>query len=290
MHPHPTFLPADTVADASLFAVSPEDHSGTRATLLAMHLISWNVNGLRALHRKAGLVPFLEAHTPDVLMLQETKAGIEDLPDELKGVDGYQVRLFSATRKGYSGTGVYTRYDPDEWIEGIGDAEFDAEGRVLGARFGELVVLSAYFPNSQAAGARLPFRLKFGAALLRHLQGLRDRGLHVVLGGDFNVAHQEIDLARPKQNQNNPGFLPEERQWMSDFLAAGYVDTWRRAHPDTAEYSWWSYRFQARQKNIGWRLDYLCVDSILSARVRRTGILGQVEGSDHCPVELELDS
>ncbi len=254
-----------------------------------MRLISWNVNGLRAVHKKAVLLPFLETHLPDVLLLQETKAQVEDLSDELQRVDGYQLKLFPATRKGYSGTGVYTRHAPDEWIEGIGESEFDREGRVLGARFGELVILSVYSPNSQAGGARLGYRMQFGAALLKYLRDLLDRGLHVVLGGDFNVAHEEIDLARPKQNQGNPGFLPEERRWMSDFLAAGFVDTWRSAHPEVVEYSWWSYRFQARQKNIGWRLDYFLLDENLSGRVQHTGILTQVQGSDHCPVELDLD-
>lgn len=254
-----------------------------------MQLISWNVNGLRAVHGKAALHPLLRERRPDALLLQETKAHFDSLPGELQDAPGYRLRMHAAVRKGYSGVAIYTREEPDEWFEGLGDPSFDAEGRVLGARFGDVVVLSVYFPNSQAAGARIEYRLAFGAALSRHLAELRGRGYHVALAGDFNVAHEPIDIARPKQNENNPGYLPAEREWMTGFLAMGYVDTWRRHNPDVAGvYSWWSYRFGARAKNIGWRLDYFCVDEELWERVGATGILTDVTGSDHCPIELTL--
>jgi exodeoxyribonuclease-3 len=146
-----------------------------------------------------------------------------------------------------------------------------------------------YFPNSQAEGKRIDYRLKFGAELRVFLGGLREQGHHVVLGGDYNVAHEPIDLARPKSNEKNPGYLPAERQWMSEFLAAGYIDTWRRQNPERADvYSWWSYRFAARGKNIGWRLDYVCVDESLYPRVGPARVLTDVMGSDHCPVGLTI--
>jgi exodeoxyribonuclease III len=254
-----------------------------------MKWISWNVNGLRAVHGKGLLLPLLHSESPDVLLVQETKAMVDDLPPDLVDVPGYHLKLHSAKRKGYSGVAIYARDEPDEWIEGLGDAEFDDEGRVLGARFGEIVVTSAYFPNSQKAGQRLDYRLRFGAALRARFDELRGRGYHIALGGDYNVAHEPIDIARPKPNEKNPGYLPAEREWMTEFLASGYIDTWRRANPGLADvYSWWSYRFSARDKNIGWRLDYFCVDEELYPRVRSAAILTDVRGSDHCPVSLTL--
>lgn len=254
-----------------------------------MKLVSWNVNGLRAVHDKGVFLPFLAEHTPDVLLLQETKVWFEQLPGPMQDVAGYQLRVHAAKRKGYSGVAIYTREEPDEWFEGLGKPDFDDEGRVLGARFGDVVTLSAYFPNSQAEGKRLDYRLAFGAALRRFLGKLTRAGRHVVLCGDFNVSHLPIDLARPKPNEGNPGYLPEERQWMTRFLKSGYVDTWRRANPDLAEvYTWWSYRTNARPKNIGWRLDYCCVDEALWPRVSAARVYGEVMGSDHCPVGIDV--
>ncbi len=161
---------------------------------------------------------------------------------------------------------------------------------MLFARYGKVLIGSIYFPNSQQKGKRLDHRLAFGATLRKFLAAQRRKRRHIVLGGDFNVAHEEIDIARPKQNVDNAGFLPEERDWMSRFLDSGYVDAWRRLHPDETDvYSWWSYRFSAREKNIGWRLDYFCVDEGLWPRVEDARILTAVEGSDHCPVTLEFE-
>jgi exodeoxyribonuclease-3 len=253
-----------------------------------MRIACWNVNGLRAIADK-GFDAWLRTSGFDLVLLQETKVLPNQVDRSLEQIGEHRLRLFAAERPGYSGVGIYHRREPDEWIEGLGEPAFDGEGRLLAARYGEVLVCSAYFPNSQAEGARLGYRLAFGDALRRFLRAQRRRGRHVVLGGDFNVAHEEIDLARPKQNTKNPGFLPEERQWMTAFLADGFVDTWRRQHPGEVGYSWWSYRSGARQKNIGWRLDYLCVDEGLWPRVRATGIQAGVEGSDHCPVTVELD-
>lgn len=252
-----------------------------------MRLISWNVNGLRAGIKK-GFLPWLDAEQPDVLLLQETKACTADLPAELLVGSGYKMRYHSAQKRGYSGVGVLCREEPDAWVEGIGVPKYDCEGRVLGARFGDLLVISAYFPNSQQEGARLDYRLNFGRALRSFLKRQQTEGAQIVLAGDFNVAHQPIDLARPRQNESNPGYLPEERRWMDRFLAAGYLDTWRHQHPDEVGYSWWSFRSGARAKNIGWRLDYICVQEDLSSRLCSSDILTEVMGSDHCPVVMEL--
>jgi exodeoxyribonuclease-3 len=254
-----------------------------------MKVVSWNVNGLRAVHNKGVLLPLFAEHQPDVLLLQETKALYEQLPGPVQDVDGYQLRVHGAKRKGYSGVAVYTREEPDEWFEGLGDPEFDDEGRVLGVRFDDVVVFSAYFPNSQAEGKRIQYRLAFGEAMCKFLTKLSKDGLHVVLTGDFNVSHFPIDLARPKPNEKNPGYLPEEREWMTQFLDAGYVDTWRRANPELADvYTWWSYRANARANNVGWRLDYCCVNEALWPRVSNPRIYGDVLGSDHCPVGIDV--
>ena len=254
-----------------------------------MKVVSWNVNGLRAVQNKGVLLPLFAEHQPDVLLLQETKALYEQLPGPVQDVDGYQLRVHGAKRKGYSGVAVYTREEPDEWFEGLGDPEFDDEGRVLGVRFDDVVVFSAYFPNSQAEGKRIQYRLDFGEAMCKFLSKLGKDGLHVVLTGDFNVSHFPIDLARPKPNEKNPGYLPEEREWMTQFLDAGYVDTWRRANPELADvYTWWSYRANARANNVGWRLDYCCVNEALWPRVSNPRIYGDVLGSDHCPVGIDV--
>ncbi len=254
-----------------------------------MRIVSWNVNGLRAASKK-GFADWLREDAPDVLLLQETKARRDDLPKKLVEIDGYTSEFHAAKRRGYSGVAIYSNREPDEWLVGLGDDTFDEEGRLLCARFGDVVVGSVYFPNSQAEGRRLDYRLAFNRAFAEYFDRLRSDGLQVVVGGDYNVAHEEIDIARPKQNTKNPGFLPEERAWMTEFLAEGWVDTWRNRNPDLAEvYSWWSYRFAAREKNIGWRLDYLCVDEGMGARVKSVDILGDVTGSDHCPVAVEVD-
>ncbi|MFQ5503208.1 MAG: exodeoxyribonuclease III [Planctomycetota bacterium] len=253
-----------------------------------MKLVSWNVNGLRAIVKK-GFLEWLEDYDPDVLLLQEVKCRPEDLDDELRELPGFFSRVFPAKRRGYSGVAIYTRFEPDAWIEGIGAEEFDHEGRVLSARFGRLLVSSAYFPNSQEAGARLPYKLAFCDALARFLAGQREAGRHVLVGGDYNIAHERIDIARPEENVHSPGFLPEEREWMGAFLASGYKDSWRAQNPGKTDcYSWWSFRKAARERNIGWRIDYFCVNEEFWPDVRSTGILMKVGGSDHCPVTIDI--
>lgn len=252
-----------------------------------MKLISWNVNGIRAASR-GGFLDWLARESPDVVSLQEIKATPEQLDPGLANPLGYQSIWNPAKKPGYSGTAIYTRVEPLEVTHGIGDPEFDHEGRVLQAEFKDFVLLNCYFPNSQRDHARLPFKLRFCAKILEHCQAIRARGKHVVLCGDFNIAHRAIDLRNPKSNENNAGFLPQERDWMEKFLQAGYVDSFRHFTPDPGHYTWWSYRPGVREKNIGWRLDYHVVNEELRDRMKVAEIRCNVLGSDHCPVTLEF--
>jgi exodeoxyribonuclease-3 len=260
---------------------------------IIMRILSWNVNGIRAVEKR-GFVPWLAAESPDILCLQETKAMAEQLSGDLreprdnKG-EPYKAYWASAKRKGYAGTAIYSKVEPLD-LGYMGVEEFDDEGRVLQADFKDFVLICAYFPNSQDAGARLDYKLRFCAAMLDLCDRLRDRGRHLVLCGDFNIAHTPIDLARPRENEGNAGYLPEERAWMDTFTAAGYADTFRRFHPgEEGHYSWWSYRAAARARNVGWRLDYHCVDEAFLPRIRTAVIRSEVEGADHCPVQIEID-
>ncbi len=248
--------------------------------------MSWNVNGLRAVERK-GFVSWLAGEQPDILCLQETKARPEQLPDNLLHPDGYTAYFASADRKGYSGVAVYTRHVPLD-VSFFGDSAFDQEGRLIVLHFDSYSVVNGYFPNSQEGGARLGYKLEFCRGLHEKLNTWVRRGHHVVLCGDYNIAHRDIDLARPEANEQNPGFLPEERSWMSSFLESGYVDTFRIFESSGGHYTWWSYRAGARRRNIGWRIDYHCVNESLAGKVQAARIRQEVTGSDHCPVELTL--
>lgn len=253
-----------------------------------MKILTWNVNGIRAIHKK-GFLPWVQKEKPDVLCLQEIKARPEQLESELRAIPGYEAHFTPAKRPGYSGTAIYTRIKPDEVWAGLGEKQFDDEGRVTAVRFGKLHVLSAYFPNAQEAGARLPYKVAFCKKMTAHLKGLVAKGHDVVLTGDYNIAHQEIDLARPDDNHENPGFLPAEREQMTAFLAEGFHDVFREKHPELkGAYSWWSYRTAARERNVGWRIDYTNVNARLRTDVKKTWILPEVQGSDHCPVGLVL--
>ncbi|MCX7024522.1 MAG: exodeoxyribonuclease III [Spirochaetes bacterium] len=257
-----------------------------------MRIVSWNVNGIRSAASK-GLFEWMAAESPDVLCLQETKASPEILAKEfLAPVDGtgreYRSWWSSAKRRGYSGVALYSKTEPASVLT-LGVPEFDDEGRVIAADFGPVVVVSAYFPNSQDSGARLGYKLGFCAAILRFCDDVVRSGAHVLLSGDYNIAHRPIDLAHPKANEGNPGYLPEERAWMDEFTGAGYIDSFRRFCPDPGHYSWWSYRMKARAKDVGWRIDYHCVDSGLRDSLASASILKDVTGSDHCPVAVDLE-
>ena len=247
-------------------------------------LISWNVNGLRACVTKGFLDYFREADA-DVFCLQETKlqAGQIDLP-----LPGYHQYWNYAKKKGYSGTAMFTKEEPLSVSCGIGAEEHDKEGRVITAEFPDYYVVTCYTPNSQDGLARLPYRREWNAAFLAYLKGLEEKK-PVVFCGDLNVAHREIDLKNPKTNRKNAGFTDEEREDFTALLDAGFIDTFRYFYPDAEGiYSWWSYRFKAREKNAGWRIDYFCVSESLKDRLESASIHTEVYGSDHCPVEVVL--
>jgi exodeoxyribonuclease-3 len=253
-----------------------------------MKIVTWNVNGLRAVLNK-GFLDWLKAEKADVVCLQEIKVKPEQIPDGLVQMPGYHSYWFSAKKPGYSGTAILAKQKPDEIWEGIDQPHAKDEGRVLGARFGNLQVLSAYYPNSQEGGARKDVKLEFCEAIHKKVDALVKKKQDVVLCGDYNIAHMEIDLARPKENEENPGFFPWERDAMTKFLAAGYVDIFREQHPGEKDhYSWWSFRSAARERNVGWRIDYTCLSPSLRSRAKETFIKNQVFGSDHCPVGVVL--
>ncbi|MDC7231842.1 MAG: exodeoxyribonuclease III [Spirochaetales bacterium] len=249
-------------------------------------LVSWNVNGIRAAEGK-GLFEWMESFAPDILCLQETKAQEEQLKPHFLEREGYHSYFISAQRKGYSGVALYSREEPVS-VEPLGIDEFDAEGRALVAAFKDYTVINCYFPNSQHEGKRLDYKIRFNEALKEKADSIVSAGGNVLICGDFNVAHKPIDLTHPKSNEKNPGYLPEERAWMDKFTENGYTDTFRVFHKEPEQYSWWSYRMKAREKNVGWRLDYWCVNDGFMDHVEDSLIHQEVFGSDHCPVELIL--
>lgn len=249
-----------------------------------MKLISWNVNGLRACVGK-GFLDYFHQADADVFCIQESKLQAGQLDLQL---DGYRQYWNYAEKKGYSGTAMFTREEPLSVSYGIGAEEHDHEGRVITAEFGEYYVVTCYTPNSQDGLARLPYRMTWEDAFLAYLKGLEQRK-PVIFCGDLNVAHREIDLKNPRSNRNNAGFTDQEREKFSHLLESGFIDTFRYFYPErTGIYSWWSYRFRAREKNAGWRIDYFCVSESLKDRLVSAAIHTEVMGSDHCPVELVI--
>ena len=249
---------------------------------------SWNVNGIRAVARKK-LLPWDVLPRADVIGLQEVKAKQEAIETSLSEPDGWHAHWHSAEKPGYSGVAIFSREQPDEVVTGIGDERFDKEGRVLAARFGTLVVITAYFPNSRDAGARLDYKLAFCAEMEAYLARWKKRGCEIVLQGDYNIAHQPIDIARPKENEKNAGYLPQEREWMTRYLGLGYRDVFRERNPELAgAYTWWTNWGGARGRNVGWRIDYGCVTPGLVSRVKDAAIHPAIMGSDHCPVSVRL--
>lgn len=249
-----------------------------------MKLVSWNVNGLRACIAK-GFLEFFEHINADIFCVQETKLSEGQLELELPGY--YQYWNY-AEKKGYSGTAIFTRQEPLSVAYGIGMPEHDKEGRVITAEFEEFYFVTVYTPNSQNELARLSYRMKWEDDFLAYLKGLETKK-PVIYAGDLNVAHQEIDLKNSKTNRKNAGFTDEERAKMTKVIECGFVDTYRYFYPETEGiYSWWSYRFKAREKNAGWRIDYFMVSESLKGRLKDAKIHTEVLGSDHCPIELEL--
>ena len=258
-----------------------------------MRVLSWNVNGIRAVEKK-GFVSWMETEGADAVCIQETKARPEQLSKELleirdKNGKPYHAFWASAKKPGYSGVAIYTKYEPLN-VKPLGLGEFDDEGRVLQAEFKDFTLISAYFPNSQDGGKRLDYKLGFCDAILKLCKKYRKEQRHFLLSGDYNIAHTPIDLARPKENEESAGYLPEERAWMDSYTGAGFVDTFRHLHKsEINHYSWWSYRMNARERNVGWRIDYHCIDPEFLPALKNSNIRPDVQGSDHCPVEITLD-
>ena len=249
-----------------------------------MKLISWNVNGIRAAMKK-GFLEFVEEASPDVLCVQETKMqeGQAEVP-----LEGYHQYWCSAEKKGYSGTAVFTKAEPISVSYGIGIDEHDHEGRVITAEYDDFYLVNVYVPNSQNELKRLDYRMKWEDDFRTYLKSLEEKK-PVITCGDFNVAHEEIDLKNPKTNHKNAGFTDEEREKMTALQDSGFVDTWRYFYPDLeGVYSWWSYRFNARANNSGWRIDYFLVSDDLKSRLEDAEILTDIYGSDHCPVALTI--
>lgn len=252
-----------------------------------MQIVSWNVNGVWAATPK-GLLDFLRGSRPEVLCLQETKARREQFPAELVEIDGYRLFTNEAEKAGYSGVAILTTREPRSVSE-LGIDDFDREGRTLIADFDDLVLINGYFPNSQAEGRRLDYKLAYCDAILDRADRVVAEKRDVVICGDFNIAHTPIDLANPKSNEKNPGYLPEEREWMTRFLDRGYIDSFRHYNKEPHNYTWWSYRMKARKRNIGWRIDYHVVGEATLPRLREACIHTEVYGSDHCPVEVIVE-
>ena len=252
-----------------------------------MKLISWNVNGIRAVMKK-DFEESLNQMNPDVLCLQETKAQDDQVAEAIADINGFHVFSNSAVKKGYSGTAILSKKEPLNVTYDIGIEKFDQEGRVTSVEFKDFFLVNVYVPNSQSALTRLDYRTEWDAAFLAFLKDL-EKTKPVIVCGDFNVAHRDIDLKNPKSNYNkNAGYMQEEIDGMDNYLSAGFVDTYRELKPDTIKYSWWSYRAGARPRNVGWRIDYFLTSKSIFPKVKDAFILNDIMGSDHCPVGIEL--
>lgn len=252
-----------------------------------MRLLSWNVNGIRAADKK-GLFEWIKKESPDILCLQEIKALPEQAPNHLKNLPGYNVYWNSAERKGYSGVVTFTKEKPIDFKKGFGIEKFDLEGRTLIIEFPLFVLFNIYFPNGKKNQERLDYKLDFYDTFLAYTDNLKAKGKNIVICGDFNTAHKEIDLTRPKENEKISGFLPIERAWIDTFIDHDYIDTFRHFNKGPGQYSWWDLKSRARERNVGWRIDYFFVNKKFMSHVKKAFILQNVMGSDHCPIGIEV--
>ena len=256
--------------------------------MATLRILSWNVNGIRAALKK-GFLEWMAEADPGVLCIQETKAHPDQLPASLKEVEGYRAYFASAERKGYSGVAIYTKREPASVTVGFGVDEFDSEGRTLVADYGDFLLYSVYFPNGKSSKERLDYKMRFYDAFLEHIDGQTASGRNVVICGDVNTAHRAIDLARPKPNEKVSGFLEIEREWIDKLLAHGHLDTFRMFNNEPGNYTYWDMISRARDRNVGWRIDYFYVSSALADKVTGAFILPEVMGSDHCPVGVDIE-
>jgi len=252
-----------------------------------LKLLSWNVNGIRAVAKK-GFHEWLKQANPDILCIQETKAWKEQLDESLTNIDDYHAYFAEAYKKGYSGVAIYTKQKPLSIKKGIGIEEFDREGRILIAEYPEFTLFNIYYPNGKAREERLKYKMDFYEAFQKYVVKLKKQGKKIIICGDVNTAHKEIDLARPKPNSKVSGFLPEERAWIDRFLAAGFIDTLRMFNTNAEVYTWWDMMTRARDRNVGWRIDYFFISENLRENITNAFTLPDVMGSDHCPVGIEV--
>jgi len=253
-----------------------------------MRILSWNVNGIRAADKK-GLYDWFKKESPDVLCLQEIKAQPEQIPPYLRNMPGYNIYWNSAERKGYSGVVTFTKVQPTEIKKGFGIDKFDKEGRTLITEFPSFILFNIYYPNGKQSQERLDYKLDFYDTFLAYADNLKVKGKNIVVCGDFNTAHKEIDLARPKENEKISGFLPIERAWIDTFIDHGYVDTFRHFNKEPDKYTWWDMKSRARERNVGWRIDYFFVNKEFLSQLKKAFIMQYVMGSDHCPIGIEIE-
>ncbi len=255
---------------------------------MAIKIITYNVNGIRAAVQK-GLLEWLNAAGPDILCVQETKAQPEQIPVSEFEKLGYKSFIYSAKKKGYSGVAIFTKTEPDYVEYGMGIEKYDDEGRMIRADFGNISVMSVYHPSGSSGDARQAFKMQWLGDFQTYITKLKKQRPGLVLSGDFNICHKPIDIHDPIGNAKSSGFLPEEREWMSGFMETGFVDSFRHFNKEPHQYSWWSFRANARARNLGWRIDYNIVSDSLEKKLKRSLILPQAKHSDHCPVVLEMD-
>lgn len=254
-------------------------------------IISWNTNGLRATAKQGFFFPLFKKYNPDILCLQEVKATPEQLPEEVKNFKGYH-SFFShpEMKKGYSGVAIYTKEKPKEVFYGMGIKKLDNEGRLLGIKLKNFTIINCYFPNGGQGPDRLKYKLEFYDAFLKFILNLRKKGEKVIFCGDVNTAHKEIDLARPKENVENTGFLPIERAWIDKVIKNDFLDIWREFNPEKKDvYTYWDQKTRARERNVGWRIDYFFADKKILKKIKSSGMINDYPGSDHCPIFLEID-
>jgi len=253
-----------------------------------MKILSWNVNGIRAADKK-GLFEWIKKQDADIVCLQEIKAMPEQVPPHLKNIPGYEIYWNSAERKGYSGVVTFTKNKPLDVKKGFGINRFDNEGRILITEFTDFTLFNIYFPNGKKNQERLDYKMDFYDTFLSYADNLKATGKNIVACGDFNTAHNEIDLSRPKENEKVSGFLPIERAWIDTFIDHGYVDTFRYFNKEPEQYTWWDLKTRARDRNVGWRIDYFFANKEFISKIKNSFIMQDVLGSDHCPVGLEID-
>jgi len=252
-----------------------------------MKILSWNVNGIRAIHKK-GFLGWFRKQKADIICIQETKAQTDVIPEELKNIPGYHFFHSQANKKGYSGVAVWTREEPKQVVNEFNNKHLDGEGRILRLDFTKFILFNVYFPNGGASDIRLKYKLKFYDEFLKYVDKLKDQKKKIIFTGDVNTAHQEIDLARPKENEKNTGFLPIERAWLDKVVKHGYLDTFRLLNNRPNNYTWWDYKTRARERNVGWRIDYFFITKNLKSKLKKAFIKDKDVGSDHCPHGIEI--